>query len=222
MFRKMMVACLLVLLCLAICVGVVYAAELVANGDFSLLTGSQPTHWTPWSGDTIVADSSGACGSGVATVQGLSIATAQQCIHITSPGTNWTFSLDMGVYNSSYSAAVADFYTSVDCSGTRAHREQSAIASSPVMQHYSSTFTYNTATNGINSVLIAIETARMVSVNVIGCFDNVSLVANGATQIALRQLSAEPAEGTTGQIALGGIAGALILTVRMIELRRRR
>jgi hypothetical protein len=203
MFRKITATFLLTLLCLAASVGVVYAAELVVNGDFSLLTGSQPTHWTPWAGDTIVADSSGACGSGVATVQGLSVATAQQCIHITSPGTSWTFSLDMAVYDSSYAAAVADFFTSADCSGTRVRREQSAITSSNIMQHYSSTFTYDTAANGVNSVLIAIETARFSMVNVIGCFDNVSLNADGATTITLHQLTAEPAVDTSGQIALG-------------------
>ncbi len=163
MFRKITATFLLTLLCLAISVGVVYAAELVANGDFSLLTGSQPTHWTSWAGDTIVADSSGACGSGVATVQGLSVATAQQCIHITSPGTSWTFSLDMAVYDSSYAAAVADFFTSADYPGTRVRREQSAITSSNIMQHYSNTFTYDTAANGVNSVLIAIETALITS-----------------------------------------------------------
>ncbi|HSD83725.1 MAG TPA: hypothetical protein VLG46_07695 [Anaerolineae bacterium] len=222
MFRKISTVFLLTLLLLAVGVGVSYAAELVANGNFSQLTGSQPTHWTPWAGDSIVADSSGVCGSGVATVQGLSIATAQQCIHITSPGSNWTFSLDMGVYDSSYSAAVANFFTSADCSGTYVHQELSPMASSPTMQHYSRSFTYDTAANGVNSVMVGIETARMVSVNVTGCFDNVSLNATGATVIALRRLSAVPVANASGPIALGGVAGLIFLAVSVILLWRKR
>ncbi len=57
------------LLILALAVTTVYAANIVSNGDFSTLVGLQPAGWTPWAGDTFVADATWACGAGVAIGQ---------------------------------------------------------------------------------------------------------------------------------------------------------
>ena len=140
------------LLGLALTFGLVYAANLVRNGDFSALTGSQPDSWTPWPGDTIVADEIGACGLGVATIGGDGIATAQQCVAIKSPGLSWTFAADMAVLDGSASAARYIFYATSDCSGPELQSDVIGYAMSSTMEHYSDSFTYDTAANGANYV----------------------------------------------------------------------
>jgi hypothetical protein len=75
--KRYWLAAFAVSLGLVLTFGLVYAASLGRNGDFSARTGSQPDSWTPWPGDTILADETGACGVGIATIGGDGIATAQ-------------------------------------------------------------------------------------------------------------------------------------------------
>ena len=146
------------------------------------------------------------------------MATAQQCIRITSPGTDWTFSADMAVLAGIASGAAYTFYPNDDCTGGPLLNGTIGPTTSSTMQNFNDSFTYDTAANGANSVLVGIETGA-ISGSVTGCFDNVVLTAAGATNITLRNT------GTTQPIhplATTGIALSLGIFSLLIVFNRRR
>jgi hypothetical protein len=206
------------LIIFVLAVTIAYAADIATNGDFSLLTGSQPDYWTPWSGGSIVADATGACGAGIATVQSDGIATAQQCIHLTNPGTSWTFSADMAVLEGNTSAAAYFFYASNDCTGSALSNGRIGNATTSTLQNFSNSFTYDTAANGANSVLIAIETANFSGIAT-GCFDNVVFSAAGATDVVLHSMNAAHPVPPVTIVALLSVGFMVILLITLIRRR---
>ena len=67
---------------------IVFAANIVTNGDFSSLMGAVPDHWTPDPGITFIADGSGSCAVGQAEIEATEGGLAYQCIQLISHGTD--------------------------------------------------------------------------------------------------------------------------------------
>lgn len=187
-----------VLLVCFLTVGIVCAAELVYNGDFSAGTNG----WVPQEGTTFAVNTE-ACGTGRADARNANgNAGIGQCIHITSPGTDWTLSTDAALVQEVYDDVriVTDFYFDTACE-THLHSEEIVARPTPApppvpghsvpLDSYTHTFTYDTAENGANSVRVMAEiSATSGSSFHHGCFDNISLDAPGATLVSTHDLTA--------------------------------
>lgn len=187
-------ALLLAVVIVVFAASIVYAAELVNNGDFS----AGVSGWTPEPLTTLSVGSMDllGCGTQVAVVYNDSDnARIEQCIHITSPGTDWTLSTDSGAaaYDPRQAYVVADFYSGPACDGTLLHSEtileNLPYVMTPVpLTTYTQTFTYDTAAEGANSVRVSAQISG-TSGSRWGCFDNVLLSAPGATVVSVEEVA---------------------------------
>ena len=203
--------------------GIVYAAELLNNGDFSAGTSG----WTPEPLTTLVIGSSSTtgCGVDVAEIRNDSDdARIEQCIHITSPGTDWTLSTDSGLVYSPdlrQTYVVADFYSGPACDGTLLHSEMILedlphVPTPVALTTYTQTFTYDTTAGGANSVRGSAQISGTSSF-CWGCFDNLSLSAPGATMIGVKDVTANRPLDLLFIFALGALslAGAGVILRRL-------
>jgi hypothetical protein len=211
---------LVIVLAIVLAASVVYAAELVNNGDFSAGTSG----WTPQGGTNAFVDAT-SCGSGegIAEVRNHpGHAGIEQCVRITSPGTDWMLSVDAAGVLGEEIAIETGFWSGMGCDGSLQRTElittTFVMISTPVpLSHYSHTFAYDTAADGANSVRISAQIPEDLqpSSGQIGCFDNISLSAPGATFVGTRGISASQPSILPLVIVLGSLG--LLATVFLVK-----
>lgn len=204
----------LALLLSVVTASLVYADDVVSNGDFSLGSG----YWTPVPipGTTLSTvdpncDHS-ASNPALSITPSAGSGDAYQCIYLTSGGSDWTLSADMRLHNASSAQVMAQFYSGDQCDGTAGPSEYISTLSATSWTNLSTTFTYSAP--AASSVRVSLSSAFGTA-----CFDNVSLAAAGATDVSSHGLQAT---GPAWPLWALPVVGLGIATIAVARLWRRR
>jgi hypothetical protein len=173
---------LALLLLPTITVSLVYAGELVRNGDFASGTG----FWTPVTATLSTSEPDcdhGASNPAMSVVPDGYSGAAYQCTNLASGSDDWTLAGDLLSPTGATVVVQAQFYTLPDCVGTADRIESIQQFSYGVWSSLDNSFSYSAASGGSVSV----------GLNAVGgraCFDSVSLDGAGAMDVTLHSLEA--------------------------------
>ena len=211
---KKAVALAIVFLVLIVGVVAAQSIELVTNGDFALGVSG----WTSQLGAFSVG---GSCGSGVGRVSsGLDGAgMVTQCIPLPADATSWTLSAEMANQQGLAAVTAVAFYASNDCTavGSSAVFQRSLLTMGNSLSQQSTTFGFDT-TGQAASAEIMLTSSFTDGPATVACFDNVSLVANDPTAVALNRVAA--GSGPDFPLLLLALAGMLLTVFSIMRPHR--